>query len=313
MKLEDLKDYKLVWADEFDGDSLDTTKWSISEDDIPVNNEEGELTLIYSGEKANVRVENGSLRMLNRFDEEKELFVAPKSVNTKNTMSFKYGYVEVRAKIPFVQGTLVALKALAKGAIGSEENALYYSQMNLFEYEAWLYNVTGRILKVYENYDENNPFYMLNRYGKDMGPTDTSSKAQIEGLLTPDSFRGSFTPDKKDDFLTYGFLWTPDEIEIFVEGRKISRINLNRDFLRESGMEGFRQPHYLEFQNTLKIERVFEKVWIGFQKSEEMVNINDTLKKASAKAEYIAKQYPFEIDYVRLYQKEGEGELNLAK
>ncbi|MBQ9977127.1 MAG: hypothetical protein IJP21_00870 [Clostridia bacterium] len=311
MNIETLKDYKLVWSDEFDGDSLDNTKWTISEDDVPKNNEDGSLALVYSGEKESVRVENGSLCLQNRFDEKTGLFVAPKSVNTKKTMSFKYGYLEVRAKIPFMQGTLVDLKAFAKGAIGSEKNVPYYSQMNIIQYDAWLYSITGRISKVYENYDKNSPFYKLNHYGEDMGPIDTSSKAQIDGLLTPDSFRGSYAVDKKDEFLTCGFLWTENEVEIFVEGRKIIRINLTRDFIRESGLDGFRKPHYLEFQNSLKIERVFEKVWLGFKKDDEETNENEDFKNVSSKAEYIARQYPFEIDYVRLYQKDGEGELNI--
>ena len=308
----DLKDYKLVWSDEFDGDRLDTTKWTISEDDTPLKNADGELTVIYGGEKESVWVENGCLYLLNRYDENSGLFLAPKSVQTKKTMSFKYGYVEVRAKLPFVAGTEAALKALAKNAIGSEKNSDYYSQMNLFQYEGSAYNVGSRIIKVYENYNENNPYYKLNMWGRDMGPMDTSSKAQLDGLMTPDSFRSNFTPDKKDEFLTYGFLWTPEIIEVFVEGRKISRINLSRDFLRESGIEGFRQPHYLEFQNTLKVGRMLERALIGFKKAEEdIASVSENLKHASAKADYIKKQYPFEIDYVRLYQRDGEGELNI--
>ena len=50
MKLEDLKDYKLVWSDEFDGDSLDMTKWNLSKTDKEKQDADGNTALVFKDE-----------------------------------------------------------------------------------------------------------------------------------------------------------------------------------------------------------------------------------------------------------------------
>ena len=282
----DLSDYKLVWSDEFDGNELDNTKWSLSGDDQTKNNVKDKLALVFEDDEKVIKVEDSSLKLKAYYDWEKNYFVAPKSVYTKNNMSYKYGYLEVRAKIPFSRGNVISMNAVAKDAIGAEKDAPYYSSMNIFNYAGFVYLITNAIIKNYENYDENNPFY---QEGTDN--TDSSFTAQRWGLNTADSFHTRYTTDVLDDFKTYGFLWTPDEVVFTVDGYTITRMSLKQDFLRPSGMEGFRQPHYLAFKRKFIINERSPECWV--------------------RPEELAKQVDFEIDYVRLYQKDGEGELNL--
>ena len=49
---------KLVWADEFNGDSLDYSKWGVEENAYGGGNNEQQ---IYRWDKKNLRVENGNL------------------------------------------------------------------------------------------------------------------------------------------------------------------------------------------------------------------------------------------------------------
>ena len=282
----DLRDYKLVWSDEFDGNELDNTKWSLSEDDKTKNNVKDKLALVFEDDEKVIKVEDSSLKLKAYYDWEKNYFVAPKSVYTKDNMSYKYGYLEVRAKIPFCRGTVISMNAMAKDALCSEKNAPYYSSMNIFNYSGFVYHITNAILKNYENYDENNPFY---QEGTDN--VDSSFTAQRWGLNTPDSFHSRYTTDVLDDFKTYGFLWTPDEVVFTVDGYTITKMSLKQDFLRPSGMDGFRQPHYLAFKRNFIINERSPQNWI--------------------RPEELKKHVDFEIDYVRLYQKDGEGELNL--
>jgi hypothetical protein len=70
-------------------------------------------------------------------------------------------------------------------------------------------------------------------------------------------------------------------------------MTLTQDFLRPSGIDGFKKPHFLNMATNFLITEGGEGSRIT--------------------PERVAEQIPFEIDYVRLYQKDGEGELNLAK
>ena len=63
-------------------------------------------------------------------------------------------------------------------------------------------------------------------------------------------------------------------------------------------MEGFHRPIFLIFNNYLMLE--------GFP------SMGSKQASASATPESVAAQVPYEIDYVRLYQKDGEGELNIG-
>jgi hypothetical protein len=66
MKLEDLKDYNLVWSEEFDGESLNDTKLTFNEDVLPTKNEEGVITYDYCGCQKVAAVKDGKL-ILNCF------------------------------------------------------------------------------------------------------------------------------------------------------------------------------------------------------------------------------------------------------
>lgn len=289
----DLKDYKLVWSEEFDGESLKDTKCGLSEDDEPRLNNDGEVTVVYSDDNDAVKVEDGKLILKTRYDEKTGVFVAPKSVNTKNTMSFMYGYLEVRARMPFVISSQVGIKAFAKGALGAEENAPYYSNMNVVYYNGLNPVMTNDVSKVYENYDENNPFYTVQSEREEPieYATDSSERHQALGVLSPDCFHSKHVESEMGAFHTFGVLWTPEEIVFTVNGHKTARMNLTKDFGRPSGMDGFRAPHYLEFQNTFRVRGWY----LGSFPTPQRV----------------AKQCPLEIDYVRLYQKDGEGQLNV--
>ncbi len=289
MKIEDLnnlKDYKLVWSDEFDGDCLDSTKWSLSEANEEKQYEDGTTALVFKDGEKLIKLKDGKLVLSAYYDEQEKLYVSHKSVQTKDTMSFKYGYLEVRARLPFTPGALINMYALGKGAIGCDENPPYYSAMYIFGNKGFYPYFSNSISKIYENYDENHPFY-----DEKMPSTDWSKRAQNLGLATPDSFHQQYFTDVMEEFKTYGFLWTPEEVAFSVDGYVVTRMKLTKDFLRPSGMEGFKKPHYLRFNTNFFITEYYETNHIT--------------------PERIKNQIPFEIDYVRLYQKDGEGELNV--
>ncbi|MGB4576893.1 MAG: glycoside hydrolase family 16 protein [Paludibacter sp.] len=101
------KGYKLVWEDNFNSNSLDTTVWNIETAKQGwVNNE---LQRYTNGE--NIKLVKGKL-FLTAKKENGEYTSA--RVNTKHKQIFSYGLVEVKAKLPEGVGTWPALWMLGE-------------------------------------------------------------------------------------------------------------------------------------------------------------------------------------------------------
>lgn len=101
----------LVWEDEFDGNSLDTTTWSYEiGDGCPDlcgwgNNEQQ----YYTNRSSNVRVENGVLKITAKSETYQNSNYTSARLISKGKFEFQYGRVEIRAKLPRGQGTWPAL------------------------------------------------------------------------------------------------------------------------------------------------------------------------------------------------------------
>jgi len=111
--------WQLVWSDEFDGNTIDVTKWSHAVDCYGGGNQEQQC---YTDRKSNSFVEQGLLNII----AQREDFVG--SANADGNMSsttslpytsaklssmnkgdWQYGRFEIRAKLPFGQGTWPAV------------------------------------------------------------------------------------------------------------------------------------------------------------------------------------------------------------
>lgn len=100
--------YKLVWSDEFNGNELDTSIWNYNygNGDNVAGWGNNELEY-YTDDKANVKVQNGSLIITARAEKDKNgktTRYTSGRLNTSGKASFKYGKMEARIKIPSVKG-----------------------------------------------------------------------------------------------------------------------------------------------------------------------------------------------------------------
>ncbi|MCL4109041.1 UNVERIFIED_CONTAM: hypothetical protein GTU68_032164 [Idotea baltica] len=101
---------KLVWSDEFDGKSLDYSKWGIEVNAFGGGNNELQL---YTDRAKNVRVENGHL-ILEAHKDQPNMSGTVREyssgrVRTKHRGDWKYGRIEIRAKMPVGQGIWPAI------------------------------------------------------------------------------------------------------------------------------------------------------------------------------------------------------------
>lgn len=95
--------YTLVWQDEFDGTSLNTSDWNYETGSHGWGN--NELQNYQSGTN-NATVSNGKLVIEAR--EENGGYTSAR-MTTQNKKSFRYGRVDIRAKLPYGQGIWPAL------------------------------------------------------------------------------------------------------------------------------------------------------------------------------------------------------------
>lgn len=103
-------DLKLVWEDNFEGKSLDYSKWGIEQNAFGGGNHELQ---IYTDRRENVRVEDGKL-ILEAHQDNAGIMGTTREyssgrVRTKNRGDWRYGRVEISAKLPKGQGLWSAI------------------------------------------------------------------------------------------------------------------------------------------------------------------------------------------------------------
>ncbi|MCZ4407219.1 glycoside hydrolase family 16 protein [Cryomorphaceae bacterium 1068] len=187
----------LTWADEFDGDIINTQYWGYdTADGCQLDTVNGTLCgwgnnelQYYTMREENARVEDGKLIITAK----KEIpfyqgrqYTSARMV-TRNKVDFKYGRVDVRAKLPKGQGLWPAIWMLPTDTV----------------YGIW--PASGEI-DIMENIgSETNSIFGTIHYGHDFWRYDTQ-------YLPVD------TVDFSEDFHTYSVLWTEDCILFQVDG-----------------------------------------------------------------------------------------------
>jgi beta-glucanase (GH16 family) len=101
--------YKLVWSDEFDGTSLDLTKWSYEIGGNGWGNNEKQY---YTNRPENLRIESGNLII----EAKKEVYQSNNYTSarivTRDKAAFTYGKIEARISVPSGAGTWPAFWTL---------------------------------------------------------------------------------------------------------------------------------------------------------------------------------------------------------
>lgn len=102
-----VSDWKLVWSDNFEGTTIDQRKWTFEVDCRGGGNQEKQC---YTDSPENAFVSNGTLKIVARpAPEGAPLPYTSARLNTKYQGDWKYGRIEVRAKMPSGQGAWPAI------------------------------------------------------------------------------------------------------------------------------------------------------------------------------------------------------------
>ncbi|NME68123.1 family 16 glycosylhydrolase [Flammeovirga aprica] len=106
------REYKMVWQDEFDGNTLNLDNWTYEVNGNGGGNQELQY---YTDRIENIRVQDGKLIIEARKEEYEGKGYTSARIVTKNKRDFRYGKVEARLKVPSGRGTWPAFWMLGYG------------------------------------------------------------------------------------------------------------------------------------------------------------------------------------------------------
>jgi len=109
---EEEKSWQLVWEDEFDGDELDQSKWSYqygTGEDEGLDRWGNNELQYYTEREENIYLEDGFLTITAQEEDYEGSDYTSARIRTENKGDWKYGRIEIRAKLPQGQGIWPAI------------------------------------------------------------------------------------------------------------------------------------------------------------------------------------------------------------
>ncbi len=283
--------YDYVWGDEFNGISLEDSKWEWSKETTGMQTSDPNEYLILDDDRA-IEVKDGTLRMTSSVIAEKEdgskLYASPASVHTEGKMSYLYGYCEIRAKVPFGKGLWPSFWAVSDKILHQNINRKYVAEIDIFEVFGTDDGVVPNLHKWYNkniyNYDEihgvnykNHTQFNNANFSEDINNTYYFGNIQDISKLS-------------NEYHTYGFEWTPTEISMYVDGEKYMTYDIVNSYDECDDMNGFHEPIVIIFNNHLFVP---SGDYIPDYEPGVPTLITGSEENLSS---------VFEIDYFRLYQ-----------
>lgn len=182
-----LDGWTLVWNDEFDGTSIDPTKWGYDTGGDGWGNNELQY---YTSRKENSFIENGNLVIQTLKEEYSGRHYTSARMVTKNRGDWLYGHFEIRAKLPYGLGTWPAIWMLPTDWVyGGWPNS---GEIDIMEHVGYDQNVIH-------------------------GSTHSKKYYHVIGTQKTGTLRIS---NASNEFHTYAMEWFPEKIDVYVDGVK---------------------------------------------------------------------------------------------
>jgi len=193
MQKTDGKEWIIVWSDEFEEDKVDTTKWTYDIGNWGWGN--GEDQYYTKDRKENARVENGNLIIEARKNDMGKEWTSAR-LTTREKVSFLYGKIEFRAKVPHYKGNWAAGWLLGDEYI-DELSWPYCGEIDILESVGYeMDDVTGNGIAHASAHSGGRYFKLENQ------PTSTVG---VENM--------------NNEYHTYAVEWTPEKIKVLVDDK----------------------------------------------------------------------------------------------
>lgn len=248
---------QLVWHDEFQGNKINSEKWHM----LRSMYTEGR---IYDNSEKHIRVENGNLHM--RICRNGDTYSLPEGLATKNTMNFKYGYLEMRARLPYRHG--------AWPSFWTRGNSVFHNKDLGWFAETDIAEVFSSGCRVSPN------LHIWGNHGHTMLPGEENNMQRTYKFDNPDTLNS--------EYHTYAYEWDREAIKFYVDDTCYFKTYIDdRSVLlcdNYPTAEGFHEPQYIILNNELFTEK---SEWAP-----------------AGAAVTAADEMPIDyyVDYIRLYQ-----------
>ncbi len=252
--MDKLNGYKIVWQDEFNYEGEpDLTKWEYEIGNHQWNN--GELQA-YTRNKKNVYIKGGNLIIAAHKENDGDREYTSSRLVTKGKFSWKYGYFEIRAKLPRGKGSWPAVWMISDSIIKGEswpgcgeidiiEHAGRFENLLLFSLHSEIHNHLNRDEQQYStSYVECDTVCSeFHIYGMEW--TKEYIKYYVDDILTATYLK------PKEEFLKFGQKSWPFDQPFFLI------INL-----AIGGLLGGQEVDckYLPFEFVIDYVRVYQKI-----------------------------------------------------
>lgn len=264
------KGRQLIWFDEFDGEKLDRTKWCFTQTMYGSDCE-------YNNSEKFCRIEDNKLHMqVHRSELEDKDFALCQGLTTMGTMNFKYGYIEMRGRLPYRHGAWPSFWMKTNTPFAK---ANYMAEIDIFEVFSSDRHVVCNIHKWTENH---NAHVML-----------PGGEGSLNRAYT---FKNN--ENLNNEFHTYGFEWDEKFMSFYVDDQKYASFPIDEsgEFGEDTipGMDGFHDFAYIIFNNEIFSEGR------GWKPEGAVLTDEDEMP------------IDYYIDYVRFYQNPEKEEVKFA-
>ncbi len=260
---------QLIWFDEFDGEKLDMTKWNFAR---TMNGADCE----YDNSEKYCRVENNELHMqVHRSSLPDKSYALSEGLTTMETMNFKYGYVEMKGKLPFRHGAWPSFWMKSNTPF---KKAPYMAEIDIFEVFSSDRNVVSNLHK----WVTSELHVML-----------PGGEGSLKRAYTFENYE-----NLNNEYHTYGFEWDEKYMSFYVDDEMYTRFPIDESGEfgedRIAGMEGFHDFAYIIFNNEIFSPG---RSW---KPEGRVLDENDEMP------------IDYYIDYVRFYQNPEKEEIKLG-
>lgn len=260
-------DRTLVWHDEFDNRSSIKKNWCF-------RTEMRSSDVSLNTDEKHIDVKNGQLELHTyRADGNDGIdYTIPQGLTTHGKMVFRRGYLEMRAKVPFRHGAWPSFWMLTYQPL--RESKLK-SEIDIFEIFSSTDTVVCNLHK-----------YLLDENGRSI------AHCQLDGnMVSKRHYTFPNSENLNNEYHVYGMEWTDKDISFFIDDVRYTTISLTDNYTKMEGLEAmdcYQDYHYVIFNNFVFTPGHHWCPEPYLIKSEDPCPVD------------------YYIDWIRLYQKDGE-------
>lgn len=226
---------KVLFYDDFTADAVDQTLWNVEESE-----DNGDIKR-YTARPENIRLEGGDLVLTARREQYGKSPYTSASVTTAGKFSFRYGRLEMRAKLPYGQGLWPAFWTMGDDylARGDELGWPYAGEIDVMEF----IGVGGEQAR--------NDTVGIHNYGcevyRDGRMGNNRSTGNLHWGIDRDHHKSSGNESVlekgiyNDGYHIFAVEWTAYKIEWFVDGKKYHELAITGKDMELA----FHQPHWI--------------------------------------------------------------------